>query len=273
MKEYDTISIGQANILNKIDTSVERYKIFAETLVNNPLDIVCLQEVASPKALIEIMGDLGYFYHIKSDLIVHNDNMADSLAIFSKYPIQKIDFINSYDQRVMAGRVKVDNRFYNIFSAHLSWGPDNGYERLAQVSLIDRVARAFELSDKDSVSVLCGDLNADPESRPVRFLKGWDLGVDNVSSTLWMDAHSEAGDESNWTTSDHSVNHYGVQTALRHKIVYTDFLPQRRIDYIFSRGWLYGKSGYPVEFGRLHHPENKIFSDHDAIYSRLLVVK
>lgn len=272
MKEYGTISIGQVNILNRIDTSVERYEIFAEALLNTPLDIVCMQEVANQEALIEIMGNLGYIYHVKNNLMVHNDNVADSLAIFSRYPVQKIDFINAYDQRLMAGCVEINDKIYNVFSAHLSWGPDNGYERLAQVSLIDRVARTAELATPGSVSILCGDLNADPESRPIRFLRGWDLGSDNISSTLWMDSHVEAGDESNWTTSDHSVNHYGIQTALRNKIIDTDFLPQRRIDYIFSRGWLYGKNGYPIDFGRLNHPENKIFSDHDAIYSRLLVI-
>lgn len=272
MSNYETVSVGQINILNGIEGSVERYKLLAESLLANPMDIVAIQEISCPDELVSIMKEIGYSYHVKTQMFFNGRATWDCLAIFSKNEIEEIEFINSHERALIGGRVKIKNTVYNVFSAHLSWGPQNAYDRLKQVSLIDKVSAVYEKSYPGSVSILCGDLNTDPESRPIRFLKGWDLGDDNKTSTLWMDAYSEAGDETNWTTSDHANNVYGIRSALMNGVIDTDFIPKRRIDYIFSRGWLYGKSGYPVEFGYLEHPEKITMSDHNGIYARLLVM-
>lgn len=272
MKQYDTIAFGQINILNKAESAVERYKALAETLQYNSMDFLTIQEIVLPDEFFSIMAEAGYEYEVHGPMLANNKGTANCVAIISKTPVQKIDFNNPWEISLVGGTTIVQNQSYNIFSGHLSWGPHNGFTRLQQVSLVDAASADQEKNIPGSVSLFGGDLNTDPESRPIRFLKGHDLGADNVSSTLWMDAHEIAGNSDNWTTSDHSVNPYGMESAISAGVIDTDFLPQRRIDYIFSRGWLYGKNGFPVDFGYLTHPHGVILSDHNGIYSRIAII-
>lgn len=271
-KDYKTIGVGQINILNRPEDAVERYGLFIETLRKKPMDIVCVQEMTHPEELAEMMRDLGYLYHVKTQMFVNRYGVWDCLGMFSRTPLEEIQFINPHERSLIGATTVIDERQYNVFSVHLSWGPGNLFNRLRQVSLVDRIAETYEKNNSGSVSIVAGDFNADAESRPIRFLKGWDVADDGHSSTLWMDAYNEAGSHSNWVTSDHSVNNYGKMSALRNGVLDTDFIPRRRIDYIFSRGWLYGKNGYPVEFGYLEDEQGREISDHNGIYAKLLVL-
>lgn len=273
MKNYTTVSFGQINILNNPEHASERYKAFAETLKHNPMDFFSVQEITLPEEFVETMSEAGYEYGIISDSYANARGHKSAVGIFSKTPIQKIEFNNPWEKMIIAAKTSVNDQTYNVFSAHLAWGPFNLFSRLNQVSIIDRVAGEEEKKDPGSVSVLGSDMNADPEARPIRFLKGYDLASDNFSSTLWLDAYEIAGNSDNWTTSDHATNFYGKQTAINNGVIDTDMLPQRRIDYIFSRGWLYGKTGFPVDFGYLDHPQGVVLSDHNGIFARFAVIQ
>ena len=271
-KDYNTVGIGQINILNKSEDALGRYELFIGALRRKPMDIVCVQEMTHPEELAEMMKDLGYSHHVKTQMFMNKHGVWDCLGIFSRMPLEEIKFINPYERELIGATTVIDGKQYNVFSVHLSWGPGNLLNRLKQVSLVDRIADVYEKNNSGSVSIVAGDFNADAESRPIRFLKGWDLADDGYSSTLWMDAYEEAGSRSNWATSDHSVNSYGKKSALKNGVLDTDFIPHRRIDYIFSRGWLYGKNGYPVEFGYIEDEQGREMSDHNAIYAKLLVL-
>lgn len=267
-----TINLTQINILNDDHDYKTRYERFVKLLDNhNPvIDIVTIQEVSYPDYLISLMFEIGFSSYTKTKMFRNKHGIYDCGMIFSRGTVEKLDFNNPHERSVLGAQVTVDDRLYNVFGVHLSWGPARGFERLNQLTIVDRIAEKYEVLFPGSVSVLAGDFNTDSESRAIRFLKGWDLGSDNLRSTLWMDAFSEAGDEDSWTTADHSTNKYGQHSAIKNGVIDVSLLPKRRIDYIFSRGWLYGKNGYPVDFGIFEGSEE--FSDHNGIFASLLVL-
>lgn len=272
MEKYNTVNFGQMNILNYAKNAVKRYEALAETLENNPMDFLTIQEIVLPDEFFSIMEQAGYKYSINGPMFKNNHGVSDCVGIVSKTPIKKIDFENPWERHLIAGEIESKGQLFNVFSAHLAWGPFNGFTRLEQVSIVDKISAIQEENKKGSVSLIGGDLNTDPDSRPIRFLKGHDLGVDNFTSTLWVDAYDIAGCEDNWTTADHAVNIYGKESAMKNGVIETSLIPRRRIDYIFSRGWCYGKTGCPVDFGYLEHPKGVVLSDHNGIYSKLAII-
>src|SRR5205823_3022429 len=92
---------------------------------------------------------------------------------------------------------------------HLDWRPDDGPVRERQAAVLADVAR--ELAAAATLPpVLVGDLNAEPESRELRFLCG-----------LFQDAWRVAGDGTGGCTWDNR-NHYAAAASER----------DRRIDYV-----------------------------------------
>jgi endonuclease/exonuclease/phosphatase family metal-dependent hydrolase len=111
-----------------------------------------------------------------------------------------------------------------VFVTHLNWKLHHGHVRLAQLGFI--VERIFELAPVDEASlppVLMGDLNAEPDSDEIRYLRG--LATVEGRSVYFADAWTYAGDGSPGYTFDRK-NRFA---ALAHE-------PPRRIDYIFVRG-------------------------------------
>jgi len=272
MTQYETVGFGQINILNQNEKLMERYEALAETLENSAVDFLSIQEIVSPDKLFSVLEQVGYSYQIIGSMLPNNHGTSNTVGIVSKTPVEKIEFENHWDFQVIGGKTVAKDQSYNVFSAHLAWGPFNGFTRLEQASLMEKIAAEKELENPASVSLIGGDLNADPDSRPVRFLKGKDLGSDNKSSTFWLDAHDLSGNEDNWATSDHAVNPYGIKSAMNNGVIDTSFIPRRRIDYIFVRGWRYGKNGCPVNFDYLTHPKGTILSDHNGIFAELAII-
>lgn len=130
---------------------------------------------------------------------------------------------------------------------HGAWGGHNVALREKQILNADRFAAELEnrLKDegRDPVIVLGGDLNAEAESTPIRFLTG--LAPIQGRGTYWVDAWAAAGDGGPGFTSV-SDNYWFQRTALRVGIDDPHAVPDRRIDYLFVRGWAYGRRGNPV---------------------------
>lgn len=266
-----TLKIGQVNILNKGNFR-EKYTDLIQTVQFKELDIICVQEVVETKLFEQIMSDNGFPHIVFSDYMPDKYSVGNYCAIISRTPLIRAPYPYSvWSNHIVGATTTVHNYDFNIFTIHSAWGTNNEGNRLRQLENIENIANSLETSNPASISLLAGDLNADSDSRSVRFIKGKDLGSDNMLSTLWLDAYDLAGNDSNWITNDHGKNPLGIETAKRVGIVETDLLPPRRIDYILVRGWKYGRSGCPIDFGYIHHPENKIFTDHNMIYAELLL--
>ena len=85
---------------------------------------------------------------------------------------------------------------------------------------------------------------------------------------MWVDAWEVKGREYNYSTSNGEL-YWSKETASHKGIVLPQLLPQRRIDYIFSYEWVYGKVGSPLSFntfGSLTGKPNEI-SDHYGLWA------
>jgi endonuclease/exonuclease/phosphatase family metal-dependent hydrolase len=108
-----------------------------------------------------------------------------------------------------------------FFNTHLSWKFDEGAVRMRQV-----LALAAEVDRRQARAqfpgVLVGDLNAEPDSDEVRFLRG--LHTRDERSTYFIDAFGEVGQGDGATFSRR--NAYAAAVGE----------PDRRIDYVLVRG-------------------------------------
>lgn len=136
-----------------------------------------------------------------------------------------------------------------VVSAHLHWGGTMEHKRLAQMTAIDGRVKALmdRYKDRHPVALLAGDLNTEPDSDTNRYLSGRGAGA-NGGYTYWTDALT-AGDPAEATTVA-AGNHWAQATARMVGIEFPELLPDRRIDYVWTYGWAYGKPGCPVAMQR-----------------------
>jgi endonuclease/exonuclease/phosphatase family metal-dependent hydrolase len=161
------------------------------------------------------------------------------------------------------GSEAADNRFasFAVFdhpsgrtviavTAHLCWGGDKERERLIQLTAVDaRVKELVTQYENDSpMVVLTGDFNTMPQSDSMRFMKGLGAGSDG-GYTFWTDAWETLGTPENEATVAND-NHWAKMTAKSKDIHLPHLMPNRRIDYVLSYGWSYGKNGSALTFER-----------------------
>lgn len=262
---YESVKVGSWNILGT-DDNRERYELVRDILVGSEVDIVGLQEVLNPELLSQILESVFPYYHST------RTKKGDYLMLFSKFPIVGRD---PYMNRVVGYRngldyllqtvVDVNGKQLCFYNVHLAWGGKEA-ERLHQVETLDYLSEK-SFHDENIVHVALGDFNALPEARSIRFLKGLDVNKYGTVSTLWVDA----GETDGLFTTAHSVNQLGVQSAMRNGILHPEFIPNRRIDYIFVKGFSYGRIGSPVLFRYLYDNRLEAVSDHNGIMCELLL--
>lgn len=159
--------------------------------------------------------------------------------------------------RYVAVTTEINRKRCYIGSAHLAWGSRAEPLRLAEITRINQHAQQHA----EEITVIGGDFNAVPESSTVRHINGLD-GPD-----LWIDCWKTAGEgEGHTSVGD---NRYAAVTAGKRGNMHPLMLPKRRIDYIFVREWMYGKTGCPTEAHLLGVLPNE-HSDHYGVSVELL---
>jgi endonuclease/exonuclease/phosphatase family metal-dependent hydrolase len=158
-----------------------------------------------------------------------------------------------------------------VCSVHLAWGGTAEPTRLAQVQhLVSHVNSRFGGRDTDHPAIIAGDFNTGPDSETYRYLTG---NTVHAPSTYWTDAwSSRAADQHDGATSN-AENPYVEAMAALHRpgpngTLRRGMLPSRRIDFIFSRGWRYGRAFSPSDTTVVKNPT---VSDHYALSTRLLL--
>jgi endonuclease/exonuclease/phosphatase family metal-dependent hydrolase len=137
-----------------------------------------------------------------------------------------------------------------VVSAHLCWGGDKEGVRLAQTTAIDGRIRALmdRYKDRHPVAILAGDFNSLPDSDTHRYLAGLGAGA-NGGYTFWTEAFAVAGNPEEATTVA-ADNYWAQKTARGVGIEFPELLPDRRIDFVYTYGWAYGRPGCPVAVQR-----------------------
>lgn len=259
-----TVRIGQLNINNKNQS--ERIEELVRAFDFCDLDFVTIQELTEPIEFFDHSERYGY----KHGSFLRLDN-GDNVGVLSRHALQEQTVLLSAHRSFTSIETRVHGRELNIISAHFPWGSDAEPKRCVQAEAIERLAQNYARQRPDSLTVLGGDLNAEPDYRSVRYLLGKEVSLDTRNSTLWTDAWSVCGSPSNEFTSKHSVNVQGRATAAAVGITDANYLPHRRIDYIMSRGWNYGRIGCAVKFDYIRSPKATELSDHEGIYADIMI--
>lgn len=137
-----------------------------------------------------------------------------------------------------------------VVAAHLAWGGDQEGTRLTQITAIDGRVRMLmaRYKDRNPVAILAGDFNTVPGSDTNRYLNGQGAGA-NGGYTFWTEAFALVGSPEEASTVA-AGNHWAQKTARSVGIEFPEMLPDRRIDYVWTYGWAYGKPGCPVAMQR-----------------------
>jgi endonuclease/exonuclease/phosphatase family metal-dependent hydrolase len=236
-------------------------------------DLVCLQEAWEDANTANTAGWL--VEHLAADLhwcfggfpfpddLWPDPTMRFGSAILSRWPIDHHELVAlPVDDRpdpphpvyrLQCELLHARTADLDVFSTHLVPPPAQAYHRVRQVLLLDDAIRARHDPASPLPPILCGDLNAEPESDEIRFLTS--TAVLDGRSTYFQDAWKVAGPEGDPGWTQHPDNE-----------IYRPLgLPRKRIDYVFV-GNPFGRGGAGLVQGAalaFHEPlTGVVASDH-----------
>jgi endonuclease/exonuclease/phosphatase family metal-dependent hydrolase len=164
-------------------------------------DVVCMQEVkplaggpTTSHALAESLG-----MHACYARAVAWDGGEEGLAIVTKQPLVEHRVLALPDPRpadariLLSGRVTTAGGPIWVHTTHLHYRLNDGVARERQVLAIDAAVRACGRDNTDPPQILCGDLNATPDSDEIRFLRGLTTldGRRTHFQDAWLRLHRE----------------------------------------------------------------------------------
>lgn len=192
-----------------------------------------------------------------------DETMRFGSAVLSRWPIDQHELVPlPVDERAdpphPAFRLQLEllharTAGIDVFSAHLAPPPAQAYHRVRQVLFVDDAIRDRHHAGSSLPPILCGDLNAEPESDEIRFLTS--TAVVGGRSTFFQDAWKVAGPEGDPGWTQHPSNE--IYAAMG--------LPRKRIDYVLVGDPFGGRGAGLVQRAALafHQPITGIVaSDH-----------
>lgn len=241
-----------------------RYAQIAETLKAIDPDIICLQEVWRSDAFDApafLAAELGYHY----EAILNWAEMFKldyGSAILSRWPLCDADSLMPDKAHpaayslFQAATVQGPRGRLLAANAMLAWRPDHSIFRQAQAKELGSWIK--EKRERGRAVVLCGDLNAGPESDEVRALRGETTAT--ASGLVFHDAWAEA-----------KPNHEGYTWTKANPLTHEAALWDRRIDHVFSAWGGSRGLGQPLAAGLLGDDEGggPIASDHYGVWADL----
>lgn len=276
-RKTPVIRIATWNIDSRLDSRPARLKAIVGTLQALDLDVVCLQE-----CWVGVEVDIANALGMQTTTFYETETRSGGFgnAVISRFPLasdakpEHIELPPNQGERAKASTVvslilkSPSGRLWRVGSTHLAWGGFSEGSRLKQIQAIERIARQSEItSTEELVQVICGDFNAQPGSSTLRYITGSDADAEG-NSTLWVDAWATREIAPGYTSTND--NPMSVATARSVGILDPSLIPNRRIDYIFTRGYAYGKPGCPLDVKLLDRPfENQYGSDHYGIVANL----
>lgn len=210
------------------------------------VDVVCMQEVRpmnghSGRTTAEVIADeLGMAAHyavaVSWDDGAHAKLPAgqEGLAIVAKKILDAralpLPEPRVADARLMlSAHVATDGGPIWIHTTHLHYRLDDGVAREHQVLAIDEAIRTFGRGNTDAPQILCGDMNAVPDSDEMRFLRGLTTlgGRRTHFQDAWLRLHREPLPTETWREGIT----WSSENALTRPLRSLDI--DRRIDYVY----------------------------------------
>jgi endonuclease/exonuclease/phosphatase family metal-dependent hydrolase len=231
-----TVRVLSWNLWWRFGPWEQRRPAIAATLARLDADIVCLQEVWEDDEVsfaAELAHGLGYHHVYGSRLDLEGVRFGN--AVLSRWPIADHEVIPlpappELDELRTCVRADVDGPRgpIQVYCTHLSWRFDQSHVRQEQVRAITGfVARSRAGGARPFPAVLCGDLNACPDSDEIRMLTG--RAATAEPGMVFHDAWEVAGQPSGSSTTGATWTNANPYARL-------DLEPDRRIDYVLA-GW------------------------------------
>lgn len=280
-KAPELLRVATMNTLNTDDNYLERFESIIVEAATKNVDVLLLQEMLGVhhSNALRILEKHGFMYNIladtnhqkKSEAYVSGNGVASRIE-FTSHKIIPFTY-----QKKLLKAVSIQ-LFYNgkevhLISTHNCWGGDKGNVRLSQTVALNDYAVKMKKRNPESVIILGGDFNEEPASESMRFLRG-ESSTLSIDSAFWVDVTHGTNLETAPTTRPYG--YWGIKTAAIVNIVSPAQIPERRIDYMFVHGWVYGKVGYPSNterFGVTVTDSGLELSDHYGIVSDIWVPK
>jgi endonuclease/exonuclease/phosphatase family metal-dependent hydrolase len=153
-----------------------------EWIKNQEVDVVVVQEMFNLiDFVVEGMAEAGFCHHVVSkwESELGGALMGDGLGIFSKYPIEKGDFLDWFDlmkftkgaectfsdKGVMYAKVIKDGTKYHVFDTHTKSNSEGEEHetRMQQYDAIRDFAKGFTENASNEMVLFGGDFNEDKE--------------------------------------------------------------------------------------------------------------
>ena len=274
---YRSLHLGTLNLWNWEFEQRERAAEVVNWINRSGIDVLCVQEAT----IADSFDTVAYLCeHTDLDLATP-DSDADgpvNVAVLSRYPSTASSVVDlrvgpvTKDTRcAVVADIDVSGVVLPVCSAHLAWGGTRESVRLRQAQhLVELFDTRFGGADVDAPAIIAGDFNTPDTSDTLRYLFG---RTSQQPGTFWTDAWDcAATGQGDGTTSDGS-NRYVEQMAQMFRpgangTLRAGMLPNRRIDFILSRGWRYGRAFSPSDTMVVRDP---VVSDHYAVTTHLLL--
>ncbi len=248
-----------------------RRPAIAATLARLDADVICLQEVwedENGSFAAELADGLGYHHAYGRRLEL--DEVGFGNAVLSRWPITASEVLPlpappDADELRTCIRADIDGPRgpLQAYSTHLNWRFDHSHVRQEQVRAINGfVVRSRAEGPHPYPPILCGDLNAAPDSDEVRMLTGRTAIPD--PGCVFHDAWEVAGQPS--PSSEDGMTWSNANPYAR-----LDLEPDRRIDYVLV-GWpKVGGAGHVTRctVEGLEPVDSVVPSDHLAVLAEL----
>lgn len=249
-----TVRIATWNVWGRYGPWAERLPAIIETLRGVDADIVCLQECwdhpGEARSQADEVGDAGGLPH---RVYAHNlewpDGTRSGNAVLARWPLRRSATLvlprdagafvdeEGEERLCVLGEVDGPRGAIQVYCAHLSWRADHGAIRQRQVAAICEWVR--EQRPRTFPAVLCGDLNAVPDSDEIRMLTG--KASPGVPGVWFRDAWADNGDGPGFTWAN--TNPFAA-ASLNHDM---------RIDFVMT--------GFPKAHGCGHVVSVRVFGD------------
>ncbi len=266
----ERLKIVTLNIWHRENAWDARREVIRRGLTDLAPDLVGLQEVlalhgadTSRDQAEEIADGLGYT-RVYGRAQTLGPGLEFGNALLSKHPIVSHQVFalpgaeTGETRSLLYARVKTPWAEVPVFVTHLNWKLHHGSVRIAQLRAIVDLIDAHAPVGTGYPPILMGDLNAEPESDEIRWLRGF--ATLEGRSIFFADAWAYGGDGGAGFTFDRR----NPNAARSHE-------PPRRIDYIFVRGPDAKYLGEPLSTRVIFdQPEGSVWaSDHFGLYSEI----
>ena len=241
-----SLRVATLNLWCDEEERFARHRVAGRLAATIEVDVLLVQEVASGSlvdTLEVLVGESGITL-----ASVSPETGGLRTAVLTRLPFEQHASIrytvpeSPYDQFAACASVTTPaGRTLLLVSAHLMWGGLFEHRRLLQASALDAAVSSV-LADPVAAAVLGGDFNTPPHSSTVRHLTGLEPFASRTAQ--WLDVFARAGIGSGVTST--GMNPWARRTAESHGFLDPTGIPERRIDFLFVRGYPHGRPFAPL---------------------------